>query len=85
MEHKFLLLFFLTDSNSDLLHRLKRDYQDDPKVYLDRVIAHWIYQIPILIDFSVDQSEKDLRLTHAKRVTQVSHVRIKYFIKQATT
>ena len=45
-------------------------YADDPRSYLDQVIAHWIYKIPFLIDESVDVSEKDLRLTVAKRVTQ---------------
>ena len=54
--------------------REKRDssYQEDPRSYLDQVIAHWIYKIPFLIDDSVSVSEKDLRLAVAKRVTQVS-------------
>jgi hypothetical protein len=55
-----------------LLQRFKRDYQDDPKDYLDKVIEHWIYKIPVLIDIAVAESEKDLKLTVAKRVTQVN-------------
>ena len=53
--------------------RIKRDesYQSDPKTYLDQVIGHWLYKIPILIDESVAQSEKDLTLEVAKKVTQV--------------
>ena len=43
---------------------------DDPRSYLDQVIAHWIYKIPFLIDESVTVSEKDLKLAVAKRVTQ---------------
>ena len=62
--------------------RFKRDYQDDPKDYLDKVIEHWIYKIPVLIDIAVAESEKDLRLTVAKRVTQVNFVQIfKLFVK----
>jgi len=54
-----------------VLQRLKRDYQnDDPKAYLDQVISYWIHRIPTLIDIAVAQSEKDLKLTVAKRVTQ---------------
>ncbi len=55
------------------MHNLaKRDSsQTDPKTYLDQVIEHWIYKIPFLIDESVDQSEKDLRFSVAKKVTQV--------------
>jgi len=43
---------------------------DDSAHHLDQIIDHWIYKIPNLIDDSVFQSEKDLRLTVAKRVTQ---------------
>ena len=60
--------------------RFKRDYQDDPKDYLDKVIEHWIYKIPVLIDIAVAESEKDLKLTVAKRVTQVKF----RFSKKAT-
>jgi len=60
----------IDDDGSDMPQRFKRDYQDDPKDYLDKVIEHWIYKIPVLIDIAVAESEKDLRLTVAKRVTQ---------------
>ena len=66
--------FSFTDGDeATVLQRLKRDYQnDDPKAYLDQVISYWIHRIPTLIDIAVAQSEKDLTLTVAKRVTQVS-------------
>jgi len=60
----------IDDDGSDMPQRFKRDYQDDPKDYLDKVIEHWIYKIPVLIDIAVAESEKDLKLTVAKRVTQ---------------
>jgi len=61
----------LEDDEKIVLQRLKRDYQnDDPKAYLDQVIQYWLYRIPILIDIANAQSEKDLTLTVAKRVTQ---------------
>lgn len=60
----------LDKDDATVLQRFKRDYQDDPKAYLDQVINYWIFRIPILIDISVAQSEKDLTLTVAKRVTQ---------------
>ena len=60
--------------------RFKRDYQDDPKDYLDKVIEHWIYKIPVLIDIAVAESEKDLKLTVAKRVTQVNFAQILSFL-----
>jgi len=61
----------LEDDEATVLQRLKRDYQnDDPKAYLDQVISYWIHRIPTLIDIAVAQSEKDLTLTVAKRVTQ---------------
>ena len=60
--------------------RFKRDYQDDPKDYLDKVIEHWIYKIPVLIDIAVAESEKDLKLTVAKRVTQVNFAQIVSFL-----
>ena len=66
--------FDYTDSLNDngiVLQRFKRENQDDPKAYLDQVISYWIFKIPVLIDISVAQSEKDLTLTVAKRVTQV--------------
>jgi len=80
--HGGLVLFFIAcltwiahtevidDDGSDMPQRFKRDYQDDPKDYLDKVIEHWIYKIPVLIDIAVAESEKDLKLTVAKRVTQ---------------
>jgi len=58
------------EDDATVLKRLKREYQDDPKAYLDQVINYWIFRIPILIDISIAQSEKDLTLTVAKRVTQ---------------
>jgi len=73
------IAFFTTVAHTDVLdgdeatvlQRLKRDYQnDDPKAYLDQVISYWIHRIPTLIDIAVAQSEKDLTLTVAKRVTQ---------------
>ena len=64
--------------------RFKRDYQDDPKDYLDKVIEHWIYKIPVLIDIAVAESEKDLRLTVAKRVTQVNFAQILSFLSSQT-
>jgi len=73
------IAFFTTVAHTDVLEgdeatvlqRLKRDYQnDDPKAYLDQVISYWIHRIPTLIDIAVAQSEKDLTLTVAKRVTQ---------------
>jgi len=61
----------LDGDEATVLQRLKRDYQnDDPKAYLDQVISYWIHRIPTLIDIAVAQSEKDLTLTVAKRVTQ---------------
>jgi len=60
----------LDADDATILKRFKRDYQDDPKAYLDQVINYWIFRIPILIDIAVAQSEKDLTLTVAKRVTQ---------------
>jgi len=61
----------LDGDEASVLQRLKRDYQnDDPKAYLDQVISYWIHRIPTLIDIAVAQSEKDLKLTVAKRVTQ---------------
>jgi len=61
----------LEDDEKIVLQRLKRDYQnDDPKAYLDQVIQYWLYRIPVLIDIANAQSEKDLTLTVAKRVTQ---------------
>lgn len=71
-----LLLYFLPDSAaSEASHQLfKRDssYKSDPASYLDQVIQHWIFKIPFLIDESVEKSEKDLRFTVAKKVTQVT-------------
>jgi len=66
------LAFLASFSNCEFLDRIKRDesYQSDPKTYLDQVIGHWLYKIPILIDESVAQSEKDLTLEVAKKVTQ---------------
>lgn len=73
------IAFFTTVAHTDVLdgdeatvlQRLKRDYQnDDPKAYFDQVISYWIHRIPTLIDIAVAQSEKDLTLTVAKRVTQ---------------
>ena len=64
--------FFLADSSVHPRDRRDASYADDPRAYLDQVIAHWIYKIPFLIDDSVTVSEKDLRLAVAKRVTQVS-------------
>ena len=78
--------FSFTDGDeATVLQRLKRDYQnDDPKAYLDQVISYWIHRIPTLIDIAVAQSEKDLTLTVAKRVTQVSFVfpQLQSFISQ---
>ena len=83
--YNFRLLFFLTDDDgSDMPKRFKRDYQDDPKDYLDKVIEHWIYKIPVLIDIAVAESEKDLKLTVAKRVTQVNFAQILSFLSSQT-
>ena len=60
--------------------RFKRQSLDDPKDYLDKVIEHWIYKIPVLIDIAVAESEKDLKLTVAKRVTQVNFAQISSFL-----
>ena len=66
-----MLLFSLAERDHHDLHKRAESYHTDPKSYLDQVIEHWIYKIPFLIDESVETSEKDLRLTVAKRVTQV--------------
>jgi len=58
------------EDDATVLQRFKRESQDDPKAYLDQVINYWIFRIPTLIDISVAQSEKDITLTVAKRVTQ---------------
>ena len=66
--------FFLTDDETKLHQRLKREaFQSDPKSYLDQVIEHLIFTIPSQIDESIGQSETDLKLTVAKRVTQVRY------------
>merc|ERR1739838_403667 len=90
--HSGVVLFFIAcltciahtevidDDGLDMPQRFKRDYQDDPKDYLDKVIEHWIYKIPVLIDIAVAESEKDLRLTVAKRVTQVNFAQILSFL-----
>lgn len=72
-----LILRKLPDADSPVAfsfsghHGLNKRDTSDPKSYLDQVIQHWIYKIPFLIDESVDQSEKDLKLEVAKKVTQV--------------
>jgi len=59
------------DDETKLHQRLKREaFQSDPKSYLDQVIEHLIFTIPSQIDESIGQSETDLKLTVAKRVTQ---------------
>ena len=56
--------FFLAET------RLKRQALD-PIPHLDQLIHHLIYKVPILLDESVVASEKVLRGTVAKRVSQV--------------
>jgi len=53
----------IDDDGSDMPQRFKRDYQDDPKDYLDKVIEHWIYKIPVLIDIAVAESDLQLRIS----------------------
>lgn len=64
-------LALLSLGSSEVLERPKRDtYAGDPKGYLDAVIGHLIFSIPVKITEAKEASEADLRLAVAKRVTQ---------------
>ena len=44
--------------------------QENPRVFFNGMIQHWITQIPKLMDDAVDKTEAGLKVTIAKKYSQ---------------